>query len=54
MQVWELTGFAAMVSSVPIVCVGYATRNKTPNIYNYQCMKKELDVRYTVQWERTA
>ncbi len=46
MHVWGLTGCALTLSSIPLLCVGYSSRNKTANIYNYQCMNKEPDIRY--------
>ncbi len=46
LQVWLVAGCAVTVSSIPVLCVGYSSRNKTANIYNYQCMKKEPDIRY--------
>ncbi len=46
LQVWLVAGCAVTVSSIPVLCVGYSNRNKTANIYNYQCMKKEPDIRY--------
>ncbi len=46
MQVWLVAGCAVTASSIPMLCVGYTSRNKTANIYNYQCMNKKPDIRY--------
>ncbi len=46
LQVWLVAGCAVTVSSIPVLCVGYSSRNKIANVYNYQCMKKEPDIRY--------
>ncbi len=46
MQIWLVAGCAVTASSIPMLCVGYTSRNKTAGIYNYQCMQKEPDIRY--------
>ncbi len=47
-ETWGFVGFVATISSVPIACVGYATRKKTPDIYNYRCMQREPDITYNI------
>ncbi len=54
MQVWCATGLAATASSIPMLCVGYTSRNRTANTYNYHCMNKEPDIRYTITANRNG
>ncbi len=41
-------GTAVVASSIPIICVGYAKRDKSLGIYNLQCKQKEPAVTYSL------
>lgn len=43
-----IVGALVMTSSVPIICVGYAKRDKSLGIYNLQCRKQEPVVTYSL------
>ncbi len=47
-MVLSILGGAIAVSSIPVFCVGCSNRKKAADIYNYQCMQKEPDIRYSV------
>ncbi len=48
MEVLYMAGSTITVGSIPLLCVGYSSRNKVAGIYNYQCMQKEPDIRYAL------
>ncbi len=41
-------GTVVVASSIPIICVGYAKRDKSLGIYNLQCNKQEPAITYSV------
>ncbi len=41
-------GTAVVASSIPIICVGYAKRDKSLGIYNLQCKQKEPAITYSL------
>ncbi len=41
-------GTAVVASSVPIICVGYAKRDKSLGVYNRQCLRKEPAITYSL------
>lgn len=41
-------GTAVVASSIPIICVGYAKRDKSLGIYNLQCRKQEPAITYNL------
>ncbi len=45
-QIWLVAGCAITAASIPMLCVGYSTRKRCVNIYNYECHQKKPDIRY--------
>ncbi len=41
-------GSLALASSIPIICVGYTTRDKSMNTYNFQCVDNEPAITYNL------
>ncbi len=47
-QVAAILGGLAVASSIPIICVGYTTRDKSMNTYNLQCVDNEPAITYNI------